>query len=182
MYKTEIGKYYNSNLLESFLSRNNDAYNSAINQKKEFNENWKTIVNFYKSIGYARDVSNASHLQTNSLIIGVDKIREGIILNISFLPKYFGIYFYHQDLIATIPIIDKFGKENTHLSFFPFNRQQEDFSRNVLDYISTYLPDFSVFNNIYANSKISNVIIDGTIPIETNFFQVIFEDNMYTIF
>ena len=182
MYKPEVEKYYSADLIESYHNKTNECYNQALEEKVQSSEKWSKIVEHFKAKGYARDISNASHLHTNTLIIGNFGITEGIILNISFLPKYISFYFYHQNEKPKIPIIDKYGVENQELSFFPFNKKQEKYCINVLDFVFNFFPNFALFNNIFANEKISNVIIDGRRTQESTFFQVIFEDNMYSIF
>jgi hypothetical protein len=181
-YYTQIKVHYQSELLDSFLSSTNEIYNVALQEKSDSKMIWDEVVRYYKSKGYARDVTNVSHLHTNTLIIGINGIIEGIILNISFLPKYIGYYFYHQNEKAMIPIIDKFGMENSQLSFYPFNRDQEKYCIEILDFISNLFPTFKLFENLYANEKVTNIIMDNTIVKESTFFQVIFEDNMCTIF
>ena len=182
IYNIEIQTFYRAELLDSFLSNSNENYNKALQNKIDNKSTWDKVVKFYKEQGYARDVTNVSHLHTNTLMIGINGIIEGIILNISFLPKYIGYYFYHQNEKPIIPIIDKFGLENSQLSFYPFNRNQEIYCKEILDFVSNLFPTFKLFENLYANEKVTNVIMDNTIVKESFFFQVIFEDNMCTIF
>ncbi len=178
----EVRKYYDASLLESFLAKTNINFNDALAKKQSCATGWDKIVEMYKKKGYARDVSNASHQQTNTLIIGFNGNKEGIILNISFLPKYIGIYFYHQQMQTEIPIRDRFGKNNYHLSFYPFTLKHEDFAKDLINHVQYFFSDFTLFNNLYASNTIDNVVIDDSIKETSTIFQVIFEDNMNTVF
>lgn len=181
-YEGKVRATYDAAFLDSFLQRTNKAFNEALAKKNLNAENWGKIVAFYKNRGYARDTSNSSHLQTNSLIIGFNEMSEGIILNISYLPLYIGIYFYHKTLDALVPVTDGDGKFCYHLSFFPFNLKQQDRSMELLMLVKHYFPDFEIFNNLFSAEKIKNVIIDGLIKEEATLFHTIFEDKMYTVF
>jgi hypothetical protein len=181
-YYDEVRKYYDGSLLETFLTKTNTSFNNAILQKKNHSTKWDELVLVYKKKGYARDVSNASHQQTNTLIIGFNGIKEGIIINISFLPKYIGLYFYHELIQTEIPIRDRFGKNNYHLSFYPFSLKHEDLAREIISLVNFYFPDFVLFNNLYASIEINNVVVDDSIKEVSTIFQVIFEDNMNIIF
>lgn len=181
-YHNEVRKYYDASLINLFLTKKNTTYNEALLTKRDYSHKWNIIVELYTKKGYARDISNASHLQTNTLIIGFNGTKEGIILNISFLPKYIAFYFYHENIHSETPIMDRFGNYNYNLSFFPFSLKQEDFVRDLLENLSVHFEEFSLFNNLYASDTIENVITDSTIREVYSLFHVIFEDNMYSVF
>jgi hypothetical protein len=182
-YHEEIRKFYDSSLNDSFLAGTNTIYNEALKTKNSYSDRWETIVNMYKrNQGYARDMSAASHLQTNSLIIGFNELKEAIILDISFLPQYIGVYFYHQTTHSEIPLLDGDGNYRYDLSFFPFTFKHEDLARKVLNNVSYYFKEFPLFNNLYAADKVKNVSIGGIVKEDSILFHTIFEDKMYTIF
>ena len=181
-YNNEVRNYYDGSLLDTFLAKTNTNFNDALAQKQFYATRWDELVMSQKKKGYARDVSNASHRQTNTLIIGFNGIKEGIILNISFLPQYIGLYFYHETIQTDTPIRDSFGKFNYHLSFYPFSLKQEDLAKELINIVNFYFLDFVLFNNLYASNEVNNVIINDSIEQKSTIFQVIFENNMNIVF
>lgn len=179
-YHSEVKKFYNINQLESILKGTNIIYNKAVSQKNLLNSFCKTLVSHYREQGnYARDISNIAHLHTNKIIIELSEKDGTVVLNISHLPKLIGFYYYHPLYKTESKIV---GVDNIkNLSFFPFTNLQVDMTNDIINYINPSCLNYNLFNNIFANNLINEVIIDGTLQEETTLFQVIFDTNFIGI-
>jgi hypothetical protein len=137
------------------------------------------IFNFKNSGYYVRDLTPFAHLHTNKLLIEISELEGSVILHISHLPSYIGFSYYHPTKKTLTSISGR--NVSTNLSFFPFSDLQLQLTRDIIIFISSIKTTLSLFNNIYANSSINDVIIDCTIQKETTLFQVVFDTNFVGI-
>lgn len=178
-YTAEIQTLYRNELLDEFIAGNNKVYNQALEDKKMAEGDWNNLIALLKLNNYfIRDISAASHLHINKLLLGFDGLKNGIALSISYLPKYIGLYYYHQTAVSSVPLTDRAGNRINSLSYFPFNRDQVILTKQLLNLLPAGFTYFNLFNNVYADTKVFDVIMDNTLYKESDLFHVLFDDTI----
>lgn len=145
-----IQNNFGEHLLEQYETGQNQHYNDALYLKENSRENWETLIQQIKvieSVKRTRDLAGGAAPQTNKLLIGLNGVQEGIILNISYLTKLIGFYYCDYNSIPLIPIVDSNYKQ---ISYYPYNNLQEQLARDVLSLTDTLFPEFFLFNNLFA--------------------------------
>ncbi len=191
LYKQLIEKYYSASFLDSFLSDTNEQYKNAKKEKEKFTPIWNDFVSKVKNIEEVkkvRDTYYSSHPDTGKVTIGINNnVEESLTFNLSFRTMQMGIYYCHYSKKHDIPIVEQYRKavDGTlyqtiyhHLSYFPFNKLQEEFAWQLVEIAYEFFPNFKLFNNIFAAKKASNVIIQNEIFNEYDYFRVIFDNAM----
>jgi hypothetical protein len=64
------------------------------------------------------------------------------------------------------------------MSYYPFNHEQEDAAKIILEISTSIFDGYELFNNFFAATKYKDVIVDLTIQEEIDCFQIFFDHNI----
>jgi hypothetical protein len=180
MYEKFIEKYFSSKLLSQFEANSFGEYNQAILDKQNQILKWESFKKIIQELLLTtsiRDFTQSSHPHCNKLAIGINGLTKGIVFNQSHLPKMVGFYYFDYSSDAIIPINSLNGL-NKNMSYYPFNHEQEDAAKIILEISTSIFDGYELFNNFFAATKYKDVIVDLTIQEEIDCFQIFFDHNI----
>ena len=152
MYEKFIEKYFSSKLLSQFEANSFGEYNQAIFDKQNQILKWESFKKIIQELIIAtkiRDFTQSSHPHCNKLAIGINGLTKGIVFNQSHLPKMVGFYYFDYSSDAIIPINSLNGL-NKNMSYYPFNHEQEDAAKIILEISTSIFDGYELFNNFFA--------------------------------
>ncbi|WP_075350446.1 hypothetical protein [Algoriphagus marinus] len=154
-------------------------------------ESWNSMVILLKEndqIKRVTDRTKGAHTYSFKMEILLPN-KLGIGFCLSQIGKLIGIYFTSGHAKSIIPIteytstIGVFSKEskNPFISYFPYSEEQINFANKLISCCERFFPEFQLFNNIFAATKIEDIVIDGKSVYRSDLFQVLFADNLVII-
>jgi hypothetical protein len=160
-------------------------------QKVSIENSWNSFVfNLRDCNGIYRvtDRTNGAHPYSFKLEILISN-KFGIGFCMSLIGRLIGIYFTGQNSKSLVPIrnfpsaIDGISQEtrNPFISYFPFSEDQLEVTFQLIELSELYFPDFKLFNNLTATTKVKNMVIGNRMILESDLFQVLFTNNMVVI-
>lgn len=160
-------------------------------EKGGLEESWNSMVTLLKGNDQFKRVTDrtkGAHTYSFKLeILLPDNLGIGFCL--SQIGDLIGIYFTSGHAKSLIPIteytstIGVFSKEsiNPFISYFPYSDEQINFANKLISCCEEFFPEFQLFNNIFAATKIEDIVIDGKNVYVSDLFQVLFADNLVII-
>ena len=181
-----IARFFHSVHMESVLNGTNEIFNNAIKNKNDALPIWDKLIIKLKENDIVRGVRNIHYIPiSGKFSAGIkddSKIAESVTVVVGFMINQIGVYYCHDNEKATIPIVDRYKNVYPHLSYYPFNKKQEEFARRIIEQVNIFFPKMELFNNFYASIKAKDVFIDAEIVKEIDFFQLAFHDDMHGFF
>jgi hypothetical protein len=183
-YNEIVRDIFDNEFLNAFIHDTHEPFNAAIRDKEAHQQIWQQLVadlRLIKNNVWLRDAAGAAAPWCNKVFIGFDQGQHGVILNISYISRMIGFYYSHFQMSPVIDVSSKTASTHRHVSYYPYNNDQELLTIELIDITRKYFTDFPVFNNIYASQKFNNVVVNDTIYNSVDCFQLHFGDDIIAI-
>jgi len=173
-------------------------YHKACDSMKNFLAPWNALLAELGDMDWVdwqiRDMSyNSNHIFKGVIMLKCDNKEKstGIIFHLSLIGNQIGIYFSDHAIINNFRPIEEalyYSAEDANapvihreLSYFPLNDLHVKYKPALLMTIKEYFPDFTEFDNQFAESKMEWVQLEWGFYHNLDMFQVFFGTHIHGV-